>query len=73
MSSYVADHELCRSCKYRAGLGSNLLACSYIEIEKKSRIYDSFGVRLVEKGYCNNYSEGDAIKVFNYETWEREL
>lgn len=46
--------ETCNECVYHGYNTSILGLCSYMLIEKHSRIFEN-GKRTVEKGYCNKF------------------
>ena len=66
--------DICRSCKYHMGFGSQPgkqqideghcknVACNYMQIEKHSRIFKN-GKMAYDPKYCDKYEEGDAISL----------
>lgn len=54
MEKVKADYETCMKCVYHSYHSVSSCLCSYILIEKHSRIYDG-GKWMVEKGYCDKF------------------
>lgn len=65
MEKVKADYETCKKCVYHGYYSSSYCLCSYILIEKHSRIYDG-GKRMVEKGYCDKF-----VSIENKDELER--
>ena len=67
MKKIKISSEICSTCKYRMGFGSNgnrttknNVACNYLQIRHESRIFENGKLRI-DPEYCDKYEEGDKI------------
>lgn len=67
MEKIKINPEICKKCIYHGYNTPTFCLCSYILIEKHSRIFDG-GKRVVEKGYCDkfiSYDNNEELKRIN--------
>ena len=54
MEKVKVDLETCKKCVYHGYSTATFCLCSYMLVEKHSRIFEN-GKRTIEKGYCDKF------------------
>jgi len=71
MKKIKVNSDICRTCKYRMGFGSNAnhttrstVACNYLSLTGHSRIFEDGRLQMDPK-FCDKYEPGDKITDFS--------
>ena len=52
-----AEHATCKKCKYRYLLNQAEIACNYMDVTGKSRVFKD-GKKVIPDGFCDKFVKG---------------